>query len=83
MRRIALLALASLAGCGLDQIGQAPEMTSIGRAEDNAPPILTAERAAPAPAMFTFAAWSRLAPGKRRVAVMMAAPSMKHSSKHC
>jgi flagellar L-ring protein precursor FlgH len=46
MRRIALASLALLAGCGLDQIGQPPEMTSIGRAEADAPPILTAERAA-------------------------------------
>ena len=41
------------------QIGQPPEMTSIGRAEDNAPPILTAERAAlavppPQPARYAY-----------------------------
>ena len=36
----------ALAACGAQTIGQPPEMTSIGRAEDGAPPILTAERAA-------------------------------------
>src|SRR6188508_3007687 len=36
----------ALAACGAQTIGQVPEMTSIGRAEDGAPPILTAERAA-------------------------------------
>ena len=35
----------ALAACGAQTIGQPPEMTSIGRAEDGAPPILTAERA--------------------------------------
>jgi flagellar L-ring protein FlgH len=45
MRRIGLVALMALAGCGMGQIGQPPEMTSIGRAEDDAQPILTAERA--------------------------------------
>ncbi len=52
------LALA-LAGCGIGTIGQPPEMTSIGRAEDNAPPILTDERAAlavppPQPAKYAY-----------------------------
>ena len=42
-----LLALClALAACGAQTIGQPPEMTSIGRAEEGAPPILTAERAA-------------------------------------
>ena len=41
-----LAAAASLAACGMQTIGQPPEMTSIGRAEENAPPILTAERVA-------------------------------------
>jgi flagellar L-ring protein precursor FlgH len=54
-----LACAASLAACGLGQIGQPPEMTSIGRAEDNAPPILTAERAAlavppPQPARYAY-----------------------------
>ncbi|MFO1208233.1 MAG: flagellar basal body L-ring protein FlgH [Amaricoccus sp.] len=59
MRRIALAGLMALAGCGLSQVGKEPEMTSIGRAEDNAPPILTAERAAlavppPQPAKYAY-----------------------------
>jgi flagellar L-ring protein precursor FlgH len=45
-RRLLILALAALAGCAPGTIGQPPEMTSIGRAEDGAPPILTSERAA-------------------------------------
>ncbi len=57
-----ILSLASalaLTACGLGQIGQPPEMTSIGRAEDNAPPILTGERAAlavppPQPARYAY-----------------------------
>jgi flagellar L-ring protein precursor FlgH len=54
------LALAlGLSACGLDQIGKPPEMTSIGRAVDGAPPILTAERAAlavppPQPARYAY-----------------------------
>jgi flagellar L-ring protein precursor FlgH len=52
------LALA-LAACGLSEVGQPPEMTTIGRAEAGAPPILTAERAAlavppPQPARFAY-----------------------------
>jgi flagellar L-ring protein precursor FlgH len=59
MRRIAILGLFALTGCGLGQIGQAPEMTSIGRAEEDAPPILTAERVAlsvppPQPARYAY-----------------------------
>ena len=47
MKNLLLLAAASwLAACGMQTIGQPPEMTTIGRAEDDAPPILTAERAA-------------------------------------
>ena len=45
MRSPLLLALL-LGACGVQTIGQPPEMTTIGRAEDGAPPILTAERAA-------------------------------------
>ena len=46
-QQLLLLAAASwLAACGMQTIGQPPEMTSIGRAEENAPPILTAERVA-------------------------------------
>jgi flagellar L-ring protein precursor FlgH len=36
----------ALAACGANTIGKAPDMTSIGQAENGAPPILTAERAA-------------------------------------
>lgn len=48
-----------LAGCGVGTIGKEPEMTSIGRAEDGAPPILTNERAAlavppPQPARYAY-----------------------------
>jgi flagellar L-ring protein precursor FlgH len=58
MKHLLLLALA-LAACGVTEIGQPPEMTSIGRAEDGAPPILTAERAAlavpaPQPARYAY-----------------------------
>jgi flagellar L-ring protein precursor FlgH len=54
-----LLLCLALAACGVQTIGQPPEMTSIGRAEDGAPPILTAERAAlavpaPQPAKFSY-----------------------------
>ena len=52
-------ALLALAACGVGTIGQPPEMTTIGRAEDDAPPILTAERAAlavppPQPARYAY-----------------------------
>lgn len=53
----ALLVL--LAGCDVGTIGQPPEMTTIGRAEAGAPPILTDERAAlavppPQPARYAY-----------------------------
>lgn len=56
---ILLLVAAMLAACGASTIGQPPEMTTIGRAERGAPPILTEERAALAvpprqPARFTY-----------------------------
>ena len=60
MRLPLLLACtAALAACGAGTIGQPPEMTTIGRAEDGAPPILTAERAAlavppPQPARYAY-----------------------------
>ena len=60
MKSLPLLAsVLALAACGLGQVGQPPEMTSIGRAEDDAPPILTAERAAlavppPQPARYAY-----------------------------
>ncbi len=60
MKPLIPLAIAlALAGCGIGQIGQPPEMTSIGRAENGAPPILTNERAAlavppPQPARFAY-----------------------------
>ena len=58
-RRLILLAAAALAGCGFQTIGQPPEMTSIGRAEEDAPPILTAERVGlavppPQPARYAY-----------------------------
>ena len=48
-----------LAACGTSPIGKPPEMTSIGTADANAQPILTAERAAlsvppPEPARFAY-----------------------------
>lgn len=59
-QQLILLATASwLAACGMQTIGQPPEMTSIGRANDDAPPILTVERAAlavppPQPAQYAY-----------------------------
>ena len=59
-QQLILLATASwLAACGMQTIGQPPEMTSIGRADDDAQPILTAERAAlavppPQPAQYAY-----------------------------
>ncbi len=58
-KELALGLLMGLAACDIGTVGQAPEMTSIGRAEDGAPPILTAERAAlavppPQPARFSY-----------------------------
>jgi flagellar L-ring protein precursor FlgH len=59
MKHAPLLLAVALAACGVQTIGQPPEMTSIGRAEDGAPPILTSERAAlavpaPQPARFAY-----------------------------
>ena len=63
MRSPLLLALL-LGACGVQTIGQPPEMTTIGRAEDGAQPILTAERAAlavPPPQAARFAYQQALA----------------------
>ena len=60
MKNFLLLAAAAwVTACGVGQIGQPPEMTSIGRAEDDASPILTAERAMlavppPQPARYAY-----------------------------
>jgi flagellar L-ring protein precursor FlgH len=60
MRQHLLLGLAlALAGCGIQDIGKPPEMTTIGVATDDAKPILDAERAAlavppPQPARFAY-----------------------------
>ena len=58
-RNLLILAAASLAACGMQTIGQPPEMTTIGRAEEGAPAILTAERAGlavppPQPARYAY-----------------------------
>jgi flagellar L-ring protein precursor FlgH len=42
----ALMMALALAACGVTEIGRPPEMTTIGRAADDAQPILTPERAA-------------------------------------
>ena len=58
--KLVLLAAASwLAACGMQTIGQPPEMTTIGRAEEDAQAILTAERARlavppPQPARYAY-----------------------------
>ncbi|HRO10638.1 flagellar basal body L-ring protein FlgH [Amaricoccus sp.] len=54
-----LAAAVSLAACGMQTIGRPPEMTSIGVTEEDAKPILTAERAAvavppPQPARYAY-----------------------------
>ena len=60
MKQTLLLGLAlTLGACGIQDIGQPPEMTTIGEAEEDARPILTAERAAiavppPQPARFAY-----------------------------
>jgi len=62
MKRPLLLTLAlvlALAACGIQDIGQPPDMTTIGQAEEDARPILTAERAGlavppPQPARFAY-----------------------------
>jgi flagellar L-ring protein precursor FlgH len=59
MRPLPLLLAALLAACGVQSIGQPPEMTTIGAADPDAKAILTAERAAiavppPQPARFAY-----------------------------
>ena len=54
-----LAGLIALAACGIQDIGQPPEMTTIGRAGEDAQPILTAERASlavppPQPARYAY-----------------------------
>ena len=54
-----LAGLLALAACGIQDIGQPPEMTTIGAATDDAKPILDAERAAiavppPQPARYAY-----------------------------
>lgn len=45
-RKLALAALIGLAACDIGSIGKEPRMTSIGRAAEDAQPILTPDRAA-------------------------------------
>jgi flagellar L-ring protein precursor FlgH len=60
MKHAVLATVFALAACGgLDPIGRPPGMTSIGQADENAPPILTPQRAAlavppPQPARYTY-----------------------------
>jgi flagellar L-ring protein precursor FlgH len=59
MRRTLTALLVLVTGCGANTIGKEPEMTTIGRAADDAKPILSAERAAmavppPQPARYAY-----------------------------
>jgi flagellar L-ring protein precursor FlgH len=59
MRHALLASLLALGACGIQDLGQPPEMTTIGTATDDARPILDAERASiavppPQPARFAY-----------------------------